>query len=327
MTLQDLANLKARLDKLKRIDVKALAGTDRLGSEFDFQSELPYFRGIIKLVRDLAEADLEMFPPVKLQDLLLTIERVEQQFSRIQQFSVGHHQSNPVQARSQLISEMRAAYDSLFDVAAPFIAYTARNNIDLARFKQESQELLSDIEQKGTAIISETEQVLEKVRSAAQESGVAHHARHFKNEAEQHEKASAKWLTRVVVLAIATAFLAGVNIYLALNATKLGTSQTIQLAVAKVLLFSFFFGAVVWAARVYRSHRHNFVVNQHRQNALTSFETFAKAASDDQTKAAVLIEATRCIFSPQVSGYVEPSSADTASPRIMEVIRDMTGKG
>ena len=60
-----------------------------------------------------------MFPPLKLQELLSITEMVEQRFSRVQQFSVGHHQGNPVQARSQLISEMRAEYNSLFDVTAP----------------------------------------------------------------------------------------------------------------------------------------------------------------------------------------------------------------
>ena len=74
------------------------------------------------------------------------------------------------------------------------------------------------------------------------------------------------------------------------------------------------------------SHQHNFVVNQHRQNALTSFETFAKAANDDQTKSAVLLQATNCIFSPQASGYADSAVEAPGSPRIMEIIRNMAAK-
>ena len=129
------------------------------------------------------------------------------------------------------------------------------------------------------------------------------------------------------MLAIATTLLTLANVvYYATQPIDLTTAQTIQLAVAKVILFSLLFSALVWTGRVYRSHQHNFVVNQHRQNALTSFETFAKAANDDQTKSAVLLQATNCIFSPQASGYADSAVEAPGSPRIMEIIRNIAAK-
>src|SRR5882724_4341617 len=80
-------------------------------------------------------------------------------------------------------------------------------------------------------------------------------------------------------------------------------AQSVQLVIAKIIIFSVLLSATLWAGRIYRATRHNQVVNKHRQNALSTFETFTKAASDDATKSAVLLQATNCIFSPQQSGY------------------------
>ena len=124
----------------------------------------------------------------------------------------------------------------------------------------------------------------------------------------------------------AAPFLTVTWIPIKLQHVDLTTSETIQLVIAKVILFSLLLSALVWAGRVYRSHQHNFVVNQHRQNALASFETFAEAAKDDQTKSAVLLQATNCIFAPQTSGYADSSAEATGSPQVMEIIRNMAAR-
>jgi hypothetical protein len=293
--------LRSELGKLNSLDAKELVRADELGQDSDFQDGLPYFQRSLRLFRDLSEVNLDMLSNRRLQSLWGAVQEARKLFSEIEDVPLPTHSKNRTRNRSHLIHQIRSRYDSWYTEVAPVIAYSAWQDTDIDRIEQE-------------------------LRSIAAKVGVAHHARHFKNEAEQHAKIAKIWLGVVILIAIATVALAGVNVYLALITTDLGTPQTIQLAVAKVLLFSLLFGALVWAGRVYRSHRHNFVVNQHRQNALTSFETFATAASDDQTKGAVLIEATRCIFSPQTSGYADSVAADSATPRIMEIIRGITAK-
>jgi hypothetical protein len=79
------------------------------------------------------------------------------------------------------------------------------------------------------------------------------------------------------------------------------------------------------AAKNYRTHRHLVVVNQHRQSALRTFEAFIKAASgDDQTKNAVLLEATRCIFAPANTGYLG-GEEENPSNRIIEIFKTVGG--
>ena len=107
----------------------------------------------------------------------------------------------------------------------------------------------------------------------------------------------------------------------AASAARPGPSLTVQLALAKVIAFSILFSAVLWAGRIYRAHRHNYVVNKHRQNALSTFEAFAKASEDTPTKNAVLLQATQCIFSPQSTGYLPQEKEAEGSTQILEIIR------
>jgi hypothetical protein len=77
--------------------------------------------------------------------------------------------------------------------------------------------------------------------------------------------------------------------------------------------------------RNYAASRHNLVVNRHRQNALSSFETFVKGAGDQQTKDAVLLQATQSIFVPQDSGFIRGESTPQPGSQIIEILRGIGG--
>ena len=324
--------LQTQLEKLTKVNPDSLVRVGEFGQALSFEKGLPYFQRVLRLFCDLAQANLDTVPYQHLHRLTQAAEQANDQFSQIQQFSLDAHPQNPAQERDGLIDNIRDQYDSWFSQVTPTIAYSIRKGTDFQRLEEDALEQAARVEQigaevqsKGQEIVTEAQDVLDQVRRAAQEVGVAKHAVHFKNEANQHKTAAGKWLMAVFWLAGATALLTLINVgYYAIRPVDLTTSQTIQLAVAKVILFSLLFSALVWSGRVYRSHQHNFVVNQHRQNALTSFETFAKSANDDQTKSAVLLQATNCIFSTQPSGYADSPTEATNSPRIMEIIRNMT---
>jgi len=99
-------------------------------------------------------------------------------------------------------------------------------------------------------------------------------------------------------------------------------STTSPAPIPKIFIFSILLSAAVWCGKTYRAYRHNAVVNRHRQNALATFEAFAKAASDVETKNAVLLQATQCIFSPQQTGYVS-GEPESALPPVLEIVRNL----
>lgn len=80
-----------------------------------------------------------------------------------------------------------------------------------------------------------------------------------------------------------------------------------------------------FSVRQHASSKHNETVNLHRQNALRTFETFVKATEDQETKDAVLLEATRSIFAAQPTGFLRTGRETESPSTIIEVIRRMGG--
>lgn len=63
------------------------------------------------------------------------------------------------------------------------------------------------------------------------------------------------------------------------------------------------------------------VSNRHRDKALRTFETFAAASTDNSTRDAVLLEATRSIFAPGATGLVDSGESAPGPAALLEVIR------
>ncbi len=91
---------------------------------------------------------------------------------------------------------------------------------------------------------------------------------------------------------------------------------------ARILFVSILSYALVTAVRSYRAERHNQVSNEHRRNALSTYEHFNEGASD-RTKDAVALQAMEAVFGPQPTGYSgkEPASAT----RVAELLRVLKG--
>jgi hypothetical protein len=100
----------------------------------------------------------------------------------------------------------------------------------------------------------------------------------------------------------------------------------IQNTVVRILVVSILFSVMLWSGGMYKAHRHNHIVNRHRANALSTFQAFAESTSDGQTKNAVLLQETNCIFMPQASGYSSKESQQAMQPQIFEVVRNIAGK-
>ena len=81
--------------------------------------------------------------------------------------------------------------------------------------------------------------------------------------------------------------------------------------------------ALVSTVRTYRAEAHNHVVNAHRHHALSTFETFTAASSDDATRNAVLMQATQCIFSHRPSGFGHREDDTAPQSQVLELTRNV----
>ncbi len=322
--------LRDALSKLTAIEPAGLARTSELGTSLDFSAGIPVFSRTLRLFRDLAEANLDNIPATVLNQLKQATDQAQQSIAQITEFDPSR-QSNPATARDGLIQQLASQYDSHFQQISPVIAYSVRKGTDFDLLEQQARAALTEVGELRTSLKKEGEQIirdaraaLAEVQRAAAEVGVAQHAIHFKQEAHGHSRARWKWLVATTVLAIAILSYGGFNVYYYMTHTlDIPTAQLVQLSIAKLVVFGGLYFALIWAGRMYRAESHNWVINQHRQNALSTFETFVKAASDDQTKSAVLLQATQSIFSHQPSGFSQHEQDAVQSPQVLEIIRNM----
>ena len=308
---QELAGLRQSLDKLMSIKVDDLVRTEQLGSSLDFRDGIPVFERTLRLFQRLSNANLDEIPASVLGQLRDNVTSATGPFEQILQFDpkVG----NPASERDALIQRIKDEYGGYFSQVTPTIAYCAQRGTDFEQLEKQARNAVREIRDLKTALEQEREEIvnnakdaLSQVRKAAADVGVAQHAVHFEKEAAKHAAAKKQWLTVTIVLAIFILAMAFGAIYFYMTDTAdRTTAQLVQIALAKVFFFSILSFALVWAARMHRAESHNRVVNQHRQNALKTFETFITASGDESTKSAVLLQATQCIFSHQATGFVQ----------------------
>jgi hypothetical protein len=177
---------------------------------------------------------------------------------------------------------------------------------------------------------SDADAILESLRTVASEVGITKYATIFGNEAGKQGRQSWWWATGALIFggvaAICTLFFFEPHIRSLVDAEKpLSNGIIVSLAVSRAILISLLYLAVVWCIRNFSAARHNAVVNRHRQNALSTFEAFVKAAEGDpQTKNAVLLQATQSIFAPQASGYLKGENDGPAASPVIEIVRGLS---
>ena len=182
---------------------------------------------------------------------------------------------------------------------------------------------------KSTALLTELESqktagntILEEVRAVAAEQGVGNQAVHFRTQADIHRTQANDWLKYTLFS------VAGVTIYSIASLyvhtlPGLGTGEayaTVQLAISKVLIFGILAYLTLLCARNYLSHRHNEIVNRHRQNALATFTALAEATSDAASSDIVLSHAAACIFAPQETGLTKHDSASNEGVPSLQLV-------
>lgn len=324
------ADCHKALVQLGSIDVEALLRPD-LGAGLDFKEARSSFERVLLLQNELLGCDLQSVPT---QDIIGIRDRAMDLNSTLQQilnFDPQQHKNNPYEVKAALLTNIQNRYHNDYVQSAPHIAFAKRRGSAEKDFEERSNALLAVQQQRdeksqvdSERIMREMETALAQVKSEAAKGGVIQHARHFKAEADYHKSMSLRWLWAAIFFAIATVcyaqFSPSANL-LAVPATAALATYIPKLIVLVILTFS-----LVWCARNYSASRHNFVVNQHRQNALSSFETFVAGAGDQQTKDAVLIQATQSIFAPQDSGFVKGENVPQPGGQVIEILRAATGK-
>ncbi len=325
-----LASTRDSLERVQGFDVQSLVRERELGAQLAFTAIVEPALRLIALLDRIPSSTLDDLPDEQLQTIMNLADRIHNVFTQVTEFTAD--QGNPRGVRDSLVDQVIAQYQPCFNQLHPLIAYSHYRSADFQSLEREARETrqrleqsVADGEERMQSALTEIQQILGAARTAAAEVGVSQQAIHFQEAAKEHETESSRWQTRtgwssVALFVVAVLFLFAPNLGL-LDAES--TPDAIQMSVAKVLVFATVSYAVYLCARNFLAHKHNAIVNKHRQNALVTYTTLAEAAHSRSDQDVVLTYAAACIFGPQPTGYTREGGEGFTPPSgVIGLVKD-----
>lgn len=324
---------KESLERMQDFDAATLVQEAKLGSIKNFARVVDPANRLIQLYRRLSERALEDLSEAKLTEVRNRANADFNQFKQILDFDPDRTSAD----RDNLVNQVVQAYGPTFDTLHALVAYSLHRSADFQRLDSEARATLQGVSDKAKEITDDLERtkkqaagILEEVRKTAAESGVSQQAFYFKDTAESHDKDAETWRKRVIELAWVTGAFSVASLFLHRIpgiAPKDGY-EAAQIAISKVLIFGVLSFLLYLAARNFLSHKHNAVVNRHRQQALLTYQALVNAAADSANRDIVLTHASACIFGPQSSGYAGDGGQSAPSAKsVVELMGASIAKG
>lgn len=309
-----LDGVRNSLERVQNLDPKSVVRRDELGIHLNFEPAEPP----IRKTKDLfTQIPLEQLDGLS-QQFLRTIKDSADSFHSLidEILAFDATDQNAAQTRQRLIDSSKNYYEQSFNQINPAISYIGSRQKDFAVIERDARAKIQQVVDRADSASQEIErqrteakQILEEIRNVAAEQGVSQQAHYFGNESGIHAKSASVWEKRIKQLAaIGIAYL-----IFSLFFTKISyiaptnAYETAQLALSKTLIFAVIAYLLILSARNFLSHKHNAVVNKHRQNALLTYRALAEAAGSHENRDIVLAHAASCIFSPQDTGYTKAS--------------------
>lgn len=326
---QEIANrrkIESAIRQAEVLNVEGLVQNKRLGDAMDLSEASEYFDAILTLWRQVGDVALDS--PlggigVAFNRLATLAEDFTNLVEKVQEFEP--HQDDAKITRLTIINMAHGHCGSLFAHVHPLIAYHSRLSSDQL---EQSLQNLSELEHRMETWVHNIEKMeeearegLEAIRKSAGEAGILEQSKLFSRQARTHEVLSWMWLAASIVMVIVLGAF-GCHVLKTPPPSKATSPQILYLLVGRFAIFSAILYGLVVCVRNLNAHRHNYVVNSYRMNALGTYPLLIEAIDkeDKETRMAVYLQATQAIFSHQPSGFLLKPSDSPDTSKIVEAI-------
>lgn len=315
------------LNRVQQFDAATLTRGDDLGAVLNFQQAVGPAQRLINVARLVSLDAIDDLPLPHTNVVKTQADAIYNLFNQIEKFNL-EEQQNPKGVRDSIVAQLRATYDAAFNALLPMISFSLRRSSDFERLEREARatiqslkDRIAELETDMTKRKQEADETLQAIRNVAAEQGVSQQAIYFKEEAESHNTLANTWLNRTVGLTVALLVyaLSTFFIHKIPFLAPQGVYETAQLAVSKALVFVTIAFLLLLASRNYTAHRHNAVVNKHRQNGLVTYGALVKAASAGANSDIILTKAAQCIFDSQATGFAKGDGVDSGGLSMINV--------
>lgn len=218
--------------------------------------------------------------------------------------------------RSGVDGKIDATYEAAFAEIMTIVNYQISSNADeLTGIKENAEQAI----ERANKAAEDSQAILQESRKTATEKGVAQHGKVFLEEANESRIIAAIWLVLCAFLiALFAVFLSVVPGALSLPDTD-STGKIVVFITTRLAVFSVFVSALLFCARNYAAHRHNYVVNKHRINAVRTYRQLVAATATGEAHDIVLTQAAKCIYEQRDSGYAKGGGNGNISVNISPI--------
>ena len=326
-------------DQLKKFQntlaaiVKLVDGKDlirRAGwGEINFSSVEAELTSCIHMVNELLNLPLELLPDNIQSGGTQASGTFYQTLQAIDSFSLRQG-GDPNQRCQQLCTQVHSAVNKFREVIGPWIPYLVYQRGDVEENIRKLNAVIQEAQTISAHHVSELEterkevqRIVESIQTAAAEAGVAVYTQDFQKESESDDITARHWLIGAGVMAFFTMGFLVLFYFWKIQADTL-VHMLPQLG-CRVLAITLLFTLTFWCGRMYKTMRNQAIQNRHRALGLKTFRAFADAASNAETKDAVLRETTHAIFSATPTGLVNEGTTSDMDPSIVQIAGGMLG--
>jgi len=310
------------LRRLQDFDTKPLS-RDELGKSYNFNEIISHMQSTLDLFKSINLLHLPSMSDNFLNIIKDQSNMVYSLLKEILEFDPGN-EDNPNSKKSNIESRVISSHESVFKALHPIISYSSSLQRNFSELESSARAEIQSIRDKGEALQAdltktseEAAQILKDIRDIAAEHGVTQQAVYFSTESEEHLKIAGQWKIATIIMAVTTILFAILAIlthdYFMTQVQQGGTYSMVQIIIGKGIIFTILIYMLLFCSKAFASHRHNSIVNKHRQNALMTFNALTDSASNADQRDIVLIHAAACIYGPQETGYTKTSNASNSN--------------
>ncbi|MCI5145460.1 MAG: hypothetical protein D3923_07985 [Candidatus Electrothrix sp. AR3] len=307
-------NTVESIKRIQEFQTSQLPRLEALGNEINFANSVKPADKIVELYKRISIEALKDFPDTNLTTIQTNANADYNRFEQILDFKIAQANPDPESKKNNLIAQLEKRYQPLFMELRDIISYCTCRTTDFRLIEQDARNLFQSIKDDSKKIQenlvenkTESSKILEDIRKVAAEQGVSQQAKYFKDEHDIHEKQAKIWLRYTVDVAIVLVVVSiGMIVLSKWNwlAPK-NSYEAMQLIASKSFTYATITYLLYLCGKNFLGHKHNSVLNKHRQNALLTYKTMSDAGETRECREIILAQASYCMYSPQDTGYIK----------------------
>lgn len=328
-TDQEVDRLRKAIDAIFSFEKESLIRRTKWG-EINFESAQRDVDRIFDVLNHLKILPLEYLPDTAVTEIVNPLTEVKTVFDQIDKFNI--QVANPSDTRNTIVRNVHSYADNLYRQASPWVPFLAYQKGDVSKnigqltdSVNQAKLIIDGAKGDIAAKSKEIDGIIVKARESSAAAGAAVFTQDFDKESKNLVDRAKVWLRATWIIAVLTFVVAGTMWYI--TEPGLDQSQVWQKLTTKLAILALLISATAWCGKIYKALVHQSTVNRHRALSLQTFQAFSNAASDVQTKDAVLLQTTKAIFNDASTGFIDGTHTGSDNDiKIFEIVKSFLPK-